>query len=264
MPDLAKFLQEMGDGEVTSRTFDQAKFEDDLTDDGVNIGGDDEDEGEQEPAEQQPQQPEPPAAPASDEPTAKDYERIYAEQSRQTLNQLQQFVEQKLSQHQPAPQAQQPQFEDPMVRLHREVEELKQKQEQANARAKSAAEKLFKQEFERSVAAIKEQYPDIHEFIPAERMEHAYREAVKHEAFDTDWKGEISRTYKLLSHDKYFKAHGKGEDEVSQKRAEKREKSSAISAGGAKYQAPSKKLDPNSPTYHKDKQAAFFADLAGG
>lgn len=259
MSKLDEFLKELGDAEITSQTFDEAKEEDDLSDAVLPVGDDDDADDEQEAPAPEPAPPTPPEQ--DDQITAQDYERIFAEQSRQQFNQIQQLMERQ----RPA-QQEQPQFEDPMQRLHREVQELKQQQAASSERAKVAAEKLFRQDFDRTVSALKEQYPDINEFIPGERMEHAYREAVKAEAFGVDWKGEIGKTYKLLSHDKYFQARGKGEDEVSQKRAEKREKGKAISSGGATYQSPAKKLDKLSPTYDVDKKAAFLADLrqAGG
>lgn len=253
------FLKELGEQEVTAQTFNEARYEDDSEDEPDEMAAPEEQE-EQEDRKSDPQPPvdDPAPAPQEDKLTAEDYQRIFAEQSRQTMNQLQNFVEQRLQ-----PQQQQQQFEDPMIRLHREVEELKQKAEASNARAKMAVESFSKQKFESAVSELSKRYGDLNEFIPRDRMDAAFKQAMQHEAYNVDWEGEIAKTYKLLSHDKYFSASSKSEDELSKKRAEKREKSgtAAISSGGAAFQQPSKKLDRNSPTYDMDKKAAFMADL---
>ena len=144
------------------------------------------------------------------------------------------------------------------------VEELKQNFAKAQRETAIVSEKV---RLQTAVSALKEKYPDLHEFVKESNINATLSKVAEVNAFgQVDWMTEIDKTYKTLSYDTKLAAAQKAADELATKRDEKRTKgaaaASAVPPGGGSFQAPKVQSQPNVRGYSSSK-AAMLLELEG-
>lgn len=271
--DTKGFKDELGDTELTMDTYNQAPVEDELGELHYPEPKAQESEPAPEPAKEPVKQPEQ----ESEKPVSVE-EQIKLMRLENELYQKRfaEYMDAKVQSLQPKQVEQEPQeeeYSDPYTRLERQSEDGRKTAQAALGLAERAAERLMRADFERTLDKLTKENPDLHEFLPKERLTHVLEAVVKAKQFDTNWEAEIGKAYQSLSFNKYRDHYRQSTDELAKKREEKKTESSkaarAVPPGGNVYQ-PEKTVDLNpfnNKNFQKDRKAAFLAELnalAGG
>lgn len=138
----------------------------------------------------------------------------------------------------------------------------------------TVAESQERMSFRQAEDRLLQKYPDLDEFIPAERRQAVLEHQLKTQSFGADWFKETEKAYKELAFDRIYERSNQLKSELDQlavKREQKKEKeqaikaASAVPAGGNVYQAPAEKRPARDARYeYAKKQMAADLKALGG
>lgn len=156
----------------------------------------------------------------------------------------------------PAPQPEQQSLEPTRYLTDADLHSFNQNMHEHAERVNKMVQEQERIALRNAEAELKAKYPDLDEFIPAERRAAALEYVFQGRDYGKNWTQEIEKVYKQLAFDK----HRSRADELEQKRIEKKAKAeqvksaSVVPAGGSVYQAPAEKRPVGDSRYEWAKQ----------